>query len=194
MDAVQLFDSWGGVLSRSIGNSFGPIHAPNRAELRDDIPTIVFAKDVGIPGRHGTWGANAWVDWTIRPEEARRRQPRRHPSRKLRPVRLMSPRPNPMDGQEMIDAFGKDRYVVNLGHGILPNIPSARAGVVEAVKPTPPAMNLTQRPRACAARACATSWPSTPCGARISSRRVCPRRAGWREIPSMPATSSEAST
>ena len=37
--------------------------------------------------------------------------------------------------REMIDAFGKDRYVVNLGHGILPNIPVPHVkAFVEAVK------------------------------------------------------------
>jgi uroporphyrinogen decarboxylase len=43
--------------------------------------------------------------------------------------------------KEMIDAFGKDRYIVNLGHGILPNIPVPHVqAFVEAVKSyTPPA-------------------------------------------------------
>jgi uroporphyrinogen decarboxylase len=40
---------------------------------------------------------------------------------------------------DMIDAFGKDRYVVNLGHGILPDIPvdhvRAFVGAVKSYSP-----------------------------------------------------------
>jgi hypothetical protein len=39
------------------------------------------------------------------------------------PSRLLSPIRDQENGYEMIDEFEKDKYIVNLGHGILPNIP-----------------------------------------------------------------------
>jgi uroporphyrinogen decarboxylase len=140
VDAVQLFDSWGGVLSPVDWELFsGQYMRQIVAALRDDIPTIVFAKGCWHSlDAMSTWGASALgLDWTILPDEARRRAGHDITLQgNFDPVRLMS-RPDDIQSmvKEMIDAFGKDRYVVNLGHGILPNIPVPHVkAFVEAVK------------------------------------------------------------
>ncbi len=140
VDAVQLFDSWGGVLSPPDWAQFSGRYMRQIVEaLKDDAPVIVFAKGCGHSLHDmSQWGAKALgLDWTISPEQARRRAGKSVTLQgNLDPVRLMSS-PNEIQRmvREMIDAFGKDQYIVNLGHGILPNIPVPHVqAFVEAVK------------------------------------------------------------
>ena len=140
VDAVQLFDSWGVLLSPEDYNIFSwPYIQQIVTALKDDIPGIVFGK--------GCWfalhdmaksGAIALgVDWTCSARNARYLSGGQITLQgNFDPSRLLSPIPTiKSEVKKMIDSFGKDRYVVNLGHGILPNIPVDHAqAFVDAVK------------------------------------------------------------
>lgn len=140
VDAVQLFDSWGGLLSPDDYNIFSwPYIQQIVTALKDDIPVIVFGK--------GCWfalhdmaksGASALgVDWTCSARNARYLSGGQITLQgNFDPSRLLSPIPTiKSEVKKMIDGFGKDRYIVNLGHGILPNIPVSHAqAFVDAVK------------------------------------------------------------
>ena len=140
VDAVQLFDSWGGLLSPNDYNIFSwPYIQQIVTALKDDIPVIVFGK--------GCWfalhdmaksGASALgVDWTCSARNARYLSGGQITLQgNFDPSRLLSPIPTiKSEVKKMIDGFGKDRYIVNLGHGILPNIPVDHAqAFVDAVK------------------------------------------------------------
>lgn len=139
-DVVQLFDSWGGLLSPEDFEEFSlPYITQIIDALTNDCLTIVFAK--------GAWfaldsmakiGANgAGVDWCIRPELARKFAGDDITLQgNFDPSKLLSPVPEIRKAvTEMIDAFGTQRYVANLGHGILPNVPVDHArAFVDAVK------------------------------------------------------------
>ena len=138
--AVQLFDSWGGLLSPSDYQTFSwPYIQQIVSALKDDIPVIVFGKGCWFALREMSQsGASALgVDWTCSAENARYLSGGNITLQgNYDPSRLLSPIPKIKDDvRKMINAFGKDRYIANLGHGILPNIPVDHAkAFIEAVK------------------------------------------------------------
>ena len=138
--AVQLFDSWGGLLAPSDYQTFSwPYIQQIVSALKDDIPVIVFGKGCWFALREMSQsGVSALgVDWTCSAENARYLSGGNITLQgNYDPSRLLSPIPKIKDDvRKMINAFGKDRYIANLGHGILPNTPVDHAkAFIEAVK------------------------------------------------------------
>jgi uroporphyrinogen decarboxylase len=140
VDAVQIFDSWGGMLSPVDYQEFSWKYINQIIEaLADHAPVIVFGKGCWFAlNEMGKSRASALgVDWTCSPRNARylsggniTLQGNFDPSRLLSPIPVIKKMVH-----EMIDEFGKDKYIANLGHGILPNIPVDHAkAFVDAVK------------------------------------------------------------
>ena len=140
VDAVQIFDSWGGMLSPADYEVFSWKYIQQIIDaLKPYCPVIAFGKGCWFAlEKMASSGASAiGVDWTCSPETARKLTGGKITLQgNLDPSRLYS---SPEDIRsmttEMIDSFGKDRYILNLGHGILPDIPVENAiAFVQAVK------------------------------------------------------------
>ena len=140
VNAIQIFDSWGGILSPEDYNIFSwPYIQQIIDEIRNKIPVIIFGKGCWFALHDmGKSGASAvGVDWTCSARNARYLSGGQVTLQgNFDPSRLLSPIPEITDAvYKMINEFGKDRYIVNLGHGILPNIPVDHAkAFVDAVK------------------------------------------------------------
>lgn len=140
VNAVQIFDSWGGMLSPEDYQEFSWQYIQQIIDaLKEETHVIAFGKGCWFAlDKMAKSGASALgVDWTCSPANARYLTGRQITLQgNFDPSRLLSP---PADIKKMvakmIDEFGKDKYIVNLGHGILPNIPVENAAAfVEAVK------------------------------------------------------------
>ena len=140
VNAVQIFDSWGGMLSPTDYTEFSWNYMNQIVEaLADETKVIVFGKGCwfALNDMAKSKASAIGVDWTVSPKNARyltggkkTLQGNFDPSRLLSPIPVIKKMVH-----EMIDEFGKDNYIVNLGHGILPNIPVDHAkAFVEAVK------------------------------------------------------------
>jgi len=139
-DLVQVFDSWSGLLSPEDFNRWAFPYLKQIAEgLQPHVPVILFPKGswYAMEQLTKTGASGIGLDWTVTPQLAR--QWTNHSitlQGNFDPARLLAPIPEITQAvHKMIDDFGPQRYIANLGHGILPNIPVDHAkAFVDAVK------------------------------------------------------------
>tara|TARA_B110000003_G_C16644238_1_gene531385 strand:+ start:1214 stop:2242 length:1029 start_codon:yes stop_codon:yes gene_type:complete len=140
VNLVQLFDSWGGLLSPNDYDSFSWFYLQQIIdEIKKVSPIIIFGKGCWYAlNKMSKSGASALgIDWTCSAQNARYLSGGNITLQgNFDPSRLLSPIPEiKKQVTQMINEFGKDRYIVNLGHGILPNIPVSHAqAFIDAVK------------------------------------------------------------
>jgi uroporphyrinogen decarboxylase len=139
--AVQLFDSWVGVLSSEDFETFAlpPTLALVAALRATGVPVIYFGNGAGaILDRVARVGADVYgVDWRLPIDEARARlggaravQGNLDPSLLLGPIEELERR-----ARDIVRRGGKRGHVFNLGHGIYPETPiEAVAALVAAVR------------------------------------------------------------
>lgn len=139
-DAVQLFDSWGGLLSPADFEIFSLQYIRQIvAAIKEEAPVIIFAKgawfaleEMAATGAHGLG-----IDWCITPQRARQFAGSHTTLQgNFDPTKLFLPIPEiRREVNKMIDAFGTQNYIANLGHGILPNVKVDHArAFVDSVK------------------------------------------------------------
>jgi uroporphyrinogen decarboxylase len=139
-DVVQLFDSWGGLLSPDDFELFSLQYMRQIIlALKTEVPTILFAKGAwhSLAEMASTGTAALGIDWAIRPGAARSMAGRSVVLQgNFDPARLLTPIPDlKKQVARMLDAFGPQGHIANLGHGILPHVPVDHAkAFVDAVK------------------------------------------------------------
>ena len=139
-DVVQVFDSWAGSLSPEDFKRFAQPYLIQIADaLQDDAPVILFPKGswYALKDLSESSASGLGIDWCISPKIAREMTENKttlqgnfDPAKLLLPVAEIKE-----EVKKMINEFGIQKYIVNLGHGITPNIPVDHAkAFVDAAK------------------------------------------------------------
>jgi uroporphyrinogen decarboxylase len=131
--AIQIFDSWAGALSRGDYREFA---LPHTRTIFDRLA------DTGVPLIHFGVGATAiltdlteaggdviGLDWRLPLDEAWARIPDRAVQGNLDPTTLLGPRERLFSATDDVlrRAGGRAGHIFNLGHGILPSTPLEQA-------------------------------------------------------------------
>ncbi len=139
-DTVQLFDSWGGLLSPADFEELSLRYIRQIVTaVKEEAPVIVFAKGAwhSLEAMAATGAQGLGIDWCIAPGMARSLagagttlQGNFDPAKLFAPVPVIR-----REVKQMLRDFGPGSYIANLGHGILPTVPVDHArAFVDTVK------------------------------------------------------------
>jgi uroporphyrinogen decarboxylase len=126
-DMIQIFDSWAGVLGNDQYTAFSLQYISKICDaISPLVPVTVFAKDAHFAlANMSKLNCNTiGLDWTINPQDARiivgsgkTLQGNADPCLLYADEKTIE-----LEAKKMVNAFGKQRYIANLGHGLYPDL------------------------------------------------------------------------
>jgi uroporphyrinogen decarboxylase len=126
-DMVQVFDSWAGVLDAQTYRTFAIPCLKRICEAITEVPVTIFAKDAWFATSDiaALPCATVGLDWAQDPQWARGIVgPDRTLQGNLDPCVLYADAATiRRETARMLDAFGAQRHIANLGHGVYPDTP-----------------------------------------------------------------------
>ncbi|TAF78095.1 MAG: uroporphyrinogen decarboxylase [Bacteroidetes bacterium] len=124
-DLVQIFDSWAGILPPKQYQTFSIKYISQICDAITEVPITVFAKDAYF-ARAALSNLNCQVvglDWCMDIAESRKLIPNKTLQGNFDPCNLYADKKTiKLETEKMLKAFGSERYIANLGHGLYPDI------------------------------------------------------------------------
>ena len=124
-DIVQVFDSWAGALSPEQYSEFSTRYITIISDAIKEVPVIVFAKGAYFARKEFAKSSCSVIglDWNMDIEESRKIiGPTKTLQGNMDPCLLYSDYETiKTEAIKMLKAFGPDRHIANLGHGLYPD-------------------------------------------------------------------------
>jgi uroporphyrinogen decarboxylase len=138
-DVLQIFDSWAGVLSEKMFYEFSLTYTAKICDaLSPLVPITIFAKDAhyAIEKISETSCNTIGLDWTINPIKARALSNGKTLQGNADPCLLYANEQTIIkETHNMLNSFGKQNYICNLGHGLYPDLDKEKVKLfVDVVK------------------------------------------------------------
>jgi len=125
-DLVQVFDSWAGILGQKQYEEFGLIYMNRIADAINEVPITLFAKGAyaALPNLANSNCNTLGLDWNMNAKEVRKIVGENKTLQgNLDPCALYSSHEEIKRLTiNMLDSFESKRHIVNLGHGVYPDI------------------------------------------------------------------------